>query len=310
MAITAFSGDALRAQGILTAQDLAKSVPSLQINDSTAPQIFIRGIGQRAGLARFDPSVSVYLDGIFIPRPDGQLLDTIDIESVQVLRDPQGTLFGKNNTGGALVFSLVKPGGEGNDYVEGALGSYSEQRFRAGFDIPITDKLNSRLAISSQRRDGFLHDISGAENQSLDRLSFIFQTDWMLSDSVSIDSLAYFGKIRERYPSYHCKIVNDDALFVNGLGILWAGDTDPSNPTAYKDNCNANSRDALSNLNTNQGDSQRQKKAQDVMLLASTLNWQISEDYNLKAILGYRDATKIGPQTQADEGIQNRISEG
>ncbi|WP_295873051.1 TonB-dependent receptor [uncultured Zhongshania sp.] len=302
VAITAFSGDALRAQGILTAQDLAKSVPSLQINDSTAPQIFIRGIGQRAGLARFDPSVSVYLDGIFIPRPDGQLLDTIDIESVQVLRGPQGTLFGKNNTGGALVFSLVKPGGEGNDYVEGALGSYSEQRFRAGFDIPITDKLNSRLAISSQRRDGFLHDISGAENQSLDRLSFIFQTDWMLSDSVSIDSLAYFGKIRERYPSYHCKIVNDDALFVNGLGILWAGDTDPSNPTAYKDNCNANSRDALKDLNTNQGDSQRQKKAQDVMLLASTLNWQISEDYNLKAILGYRDATKIGPQTQADEG--------
>ena len=100
VAVTALSGDDLRAQGILSTTELSKSVPSLQINDSTSAQIFIRGIGQRAPMARFDPSVSVYLDGIFIPRPDGQLLDTIDVESVQVLRGPQGTLFGKNNTGG------------------------------------------------------------------------------------------------------------------------------------------------------------------------------------------------------------------
>jgi iron complex outermembrane recepter protein len=124
VAVTAISGDDLRAQGILSTSELSKSVPSLQINDSTAPQIFIRGIGQRAPMARFDPSVSVYLDGIFIPRPDGQLLDTIDIESVQVLRGPQGTLFGKNNTGGALVFTLIKPGEEPGGYVEGALGNY------------------------------------------------------------------------------------------------------------------------------------------------------------------------------------------
>ena len=82
VAVTALSGESLRERGILAVEELSKSVPSLQINNSTSPQIFIRGIGQRAPFARFDPSVSVYLDGIFIPRPDGQLLDTIDVSSV------------------------------------------------------------------------------------------------------------------------------------------------------------------------------------------------------------------------------------
>lgn len=302
VAITAFGGEALRARGIVSAQELSKSVPSLQINDSTAPQIFIRGIGQRSGLARFDPSVSVYLDGIFIPRPDGQLLDTIDISNVQVLRGPQGTLFGKNNTGGALVFKLVKPGTEDADYVEGALGEYANQRFRAGFNVPISEELDGRIAVAAHRRDGYLRDVSGDENQSIDRVSMIFQTDWRINDRLNMESLAYLARIREHYPSYHCKVINEDALFINGLGILWAGDTDPSNPRAYRDNCNENRRDNLRDLVTNQGDSQQQNKDQDVLMLAATLNWEINEDMSLKGILGYRDATKMGPQTQSDDG--------
>lgn len=302
VAVTALSGDAMRDRGILSAVDLGKSVPSLQISDSTAPVIFIRGIGQRASMARFDPSVSVYLDGIFIPRPDGQLLDTIDIDSVQVLRGPQGTLFGKNNTGGALVFTLTKPSDSRDGYVEAALGNYSEQRLRAGINMPISDTFMTRLAVSSQRRDGFLEDESSSPNQSIDRQSLILQTRWLASDDVMLDTLAFFGKIRERYPSYNCKLINEDALFVNGLGVLWAGDTNPANRHAYVDNCNANSREQLADLHTNQGPGQRQVKDQDTMMLGATLDWEISENHALKTILGYRDALKMGPQAVADEG--------
>jgi iron complex outermembrane recepter protein len=302
VAVSAFSGEALREQGIQSAQELSKSVPSLQINDSTSPQIFIRGIGQRAHMARFDPSVSVYLDGIFIPRPDGQLLDTIDIDAVQVLRGPQGTLFGKNNTGGALVFNLTKPGDTVGGYVEGALGNYSEQRLRAAVDLPITDKLLSRVAINTRRRDGFLKDVSGARYQSIDRQSVIGQLRWDAADNLTVDTLAFFGRVREEYPSYHCELINEDALFVNGLGLLWSGDTDPSNPSAYRENCEANNRKNLPDLTTNQGDSFRAHKDQDILMLGSTLEWQINETHSLKTIIGYRDATKFGPQSASDEG--------
>lgn len=302
VAVTALSGDSLREQGIMSTQELSKSVPSLQINDSTSPQIFIRGIGQRAHMARFDPSVSVYLDGIFIPRPDGQLLDTIDIEGVQVLRGPQGTLFGKNNTGGALVFNLTKPGDTVGGFVEGLMGSYNEQSVRAAVDLPITDTLFTRVALNTRRRDGFLEDLSGDSYQSIDRQSVIGQLRWDASDNLTVDGLAFYGKVREKYPSYHCEIINEDALFVNGLGVLWAGDTDPSNPSAYRDNCAANNRDNLPDLTTNQGESFRADKEQDILIVGTTFDWQINETHSLKTIIGYRDATKFGPQSASDEG--------
>ena len=302
VAVTAITGESLREQGILAAEELSKSVPSLQINNSTSPQIFIRGIGQRAPFARFDPSVSVYLDGIFIPRPDGQLLDTIDVDSVQVLRGPQGTLFGKNNTGGALVFTLTKPGEEFGGYIDAGLGNYNEQRLQAAVDMPINDELFTRVSVNTRRRDGFLEDATGRKNQSIDRLSAIFQSRWLASDTLTVDSFAFVGRIRENFPSYHCRINNEDALFVNGLGVLWPGDTDPNNPSAYIDNCNANARNAQADLHTNQGDSQRQHKDQDELMLGLTFDYQFSDNHGMKAILGYRDATKMNPQTTADEG--------
>ncbi|MFT5032383.1 MAG: iron complex outermembrane receptor protein, partial [Bacteroidia bacterium] len=188
VAVTAISGDDLLARGIVNTTELAKSVPSLQINDSTSTQIFIRGIGQRAGLIRQDPSVSVYLDGIFIPRADGQLLDTIDIDSIQVLRGPQGTLFGKNNTGGALVFTLTKPSEEQHGYVEAALGNYNDQRIRMAYNFPVNDEFLTRIAFNSHRRNGFLKDLSTSNNQSVDRLSAIFQTRWLASEDLVLDT--------------------------------------------------------------------------------------------------------------------------
>lgn len=302
VAVTALSGDALREQGIVNTSELAKMVPSLQISDSTSTQIFIRGIGQRAGLVRQDPSVSVYLDGIFIPRADGQLMDTIDVDSVQVLRGPQGTLFGKNNTGGALVFTLTKPGEERGGYVSATLGNYNAKIVRAAMDVPVSDTFFSRFAINSNKRDGYLQDQSSSNNSARDRLSAIGQTRWLASDNVTVDTLAFVGKIRERFPSYHCKVTNEDALFINGLGILWAGDTDPENPTAYVDNCEANDRDALPDLHTNQGESQRQTRYLNTLMLGSTLEWAYSDNHQLKAIFGLRDALKKGPQTNSDDG--------
>ncbi|WP_372758535.1 TonB-dependent receptor plug domain-containing protein, partial [Litorivivens sp.] len=137
LAVTALSGEDLRDAGIDNVQDLSKSVPSLQINKGQGNQIYIRGIGERTGFVRVDPTVGVYLDGLFLPRADGQLLDTVDVDSLQVLRGPQGTLFGKNTTGGALVLTLAKPHEEFEGYVEAGLGSYDTRKLRAGVNLPV-----------------------------------------------------------------------------------------------------------------------------------------------------------------------------
>ena len=302
VAVTAITGADLRDRGIVNTDELAKSVPSLQINNGTTAQIFIRGIGQRSGLARQDPSVSVYLDGIFIPRADGQLLDTVDIESVQVLRGPQGTLFGKNNTGGALVFTLEKPGEERGGYVEGALGNYNAQRIRAGYSFPVTDRFSTRVAFNINQRDGYLEDLSGNDNQSVDRMSGILQTNWLMSDSLTLDTFAFFGKIRERYPSYNCDIVNEQSLFIEGLYLAWPGDTSIENLSAYRDNCEANNADNLPDLTTNQGSTAQFNKYINNLMMGATLNWEINDTHSLKTILGVRNAYKRGPQTQSDEG--------
>ena len=158
LAVTALSGDDLREAGIDNVADLSKSVPSLQINKGQGNQIYIRGIGERTGFVRVDPTVGVYLDGLFLPRADGQLLDTVDVENLQILRGPQGTLFGKNTTGGALMLSLAKPQDEFSGYIEAGVGNYGAQKLRASANIPVTENFYTRLALNTSRNDGYMKD--------------------------------------------------------------------------------------------------------------------------------------------------------
>ncbi len=114
VAISAFSAEELKVQGIANTRDLQLSVPGLNFAEmgAKAPAIFIRGVGQKEAIAALDPGVGVYINSIYIARTDSQLLDIMDTESVQVLRGPQGTLFGKNNTGGALLVTTQLPNAE------------------------------------------------------------------------------------------------------------------------------------------------------------------------------------------------------
>ena len=110
VAVTALDADALREAGIRNLSDLNQIAPNIEVASANgnAPlaNIFIRGVGQRNTGVNVDSGVGIYIDGVYVGRPDGALLDIVDIQSVQVLRGPQGTLFGKNTTGGALVFTL------------------------------------------------------------------------------------------------------------------------------------------------------------------------------------------------------------
>lgn len=311
IAVSALSGEDLRERGIGNIQDLAKIVPSLEIGKNRSSSIFIRGVGERTGFARVDPAVGVYLDDLFLPRADGQLLDTVDVASIQVLRGPQGTLFGKNTTGGAMVLTLQKPHDSFEAYIDAGIGNLGLRRAKASINFPLADNVFLKFAANTIEDDGYIEDeLIGTKNGGdNDRQSLIGQLRWDISDALGLDAFAYYGRVREQIPTDHCNVINRNSLFMNGLYVMWSGDTRPENPSAFFDNCEANSREKLGDFTTRVGPNPYMKRDLEVAMLSSTLQWQYDEYNTVKAVLGVRGAEK-GPQWLGDnDGGTKKLSE-
>jgi len=237
VAVSALSADALTEAGISNTRDLQQAVPGLNFSEqgSKNPSIFVRGIGTRESNAALDPGVGVYINGIYIPRTDGQLLDTVDTESVQVLRGPQGTLFGKNNSGGAMLITTKAPTNEGfNGYVTTRLGNFGRRDLKASANIPLNDDtLAARVSVNSTKSDGYLENVNGGNYGDEDRLAATARILWQATDSFSADVFTYLSKQNERGSGFNCRYVgnagSDYSLisFPDGNG----------NYTAYKDVC-------------------------------------------------------------------------
>ena len=130
LAVSAFSGENLEQRGIVNIAGLNKAVPGIEVQAGNGvagvANIYIRGVGQRNTEPNLDSGVGVYLDGVYISRSDGALLDMNDVASVQVLRGPQGTLFGKNTTGGALLIETNRPAQEFEGKASVTVGNYDQ----------------------------------------------------------------------------------------------------------------------------------------------------------------------------------------
>lgn len=190
--VTALSGRALAEAGIAGMGDLNNIVPGIDVQSGNGSSgkvnVFIRGVGQRNTGVNLDSGVGVYLDGVYIARSDGGLLDINDTQSVQVLRGPQGTLFGKNTTGGALVYQTNRPGEEFEGSLLVRLGEYNRRDAQGMINIPLTDNLFTRLSLSSIKRDGFSTNVStGSDYGDEERLSGIWQLRWLASDDLTAD---------------------------------------------------------------------------------------------------------------------------
>ena len=162
ISITALTGDELTQRGIVNVADLSATIPSTTLTKEgaqggSALVAYIRGLGQLNYSLAFQPGVPIYVDDIYQPTAFGSLLTLGDVERVDVLRGPQGTLFGKNSEGGAISIRSVDPKGDGTGYLEAAAGSYAERRFRGAYDFSlIPDKLFVRVAAGSDKSDGYV----------------------------------------------------------------------------------------------------------------------------------------------------------
>ncbi|HHG85973.1 MAG TPA: TonB-dependent receptor, partial [Bacteroidetes bacterium] len=153
IAVSAFTADALQKKGLTNISQIGDYTPSLIIDftsaltgSSASATTFIRGIGQSDFLLTIDPGVGLYVDGVYVARSVGGIVDLLNLERVEVLKGPQGTLFGRNTIGGAINIISAKPGEEFAIKGEATIGSFNRQDLRMTADVPlIENKLYSSL---------------------------------------------------------------------------------------------------------------------------------------------------------------------
>ena len=163
-AITVLDGDDLDTQQISSFVDLSAIAPGVNIakNEGFKTVITIRGVGNEANQnAIANPSVSYHLDGIYVASPFGLQTDFLDLERIEVLRGPQGTLFGQNSTGGAINVITQAPSLEDSfGKADLTLGDYGLVKARAAYNLPLTDSLAVRASVISNTRDGFTDNLT------------------------------------------------------------------------------------------------------------------------------------------------------
>ena len=162
IAVTAFTGDTLEDKGLINIAQVADWTPGLEMDPTAAISgssatltTFIRGIGMSDFLLTIDPGVGLYVDDVYVSRSVGGLIDLLDVERVEVLKGPQGTLFGRNTIGGAVSLHSRDPGFETAGTINVTAGTDNRLDVRGRVELPISNSLTSSFAFSSKTQDGY-----------------------------------------------------------------------------------------------------------------------------------------------------------
>ena len=165
--LSVLSGELAENAGAFNVNRVKELIPTVQFYSSNPrnSSVTIRGIGAPFGLTNdgIEPGVGLYIDGVFFARPAAATLDFLDVERVEVLRGPQGTLFGKNTTAGAINVTSRRPGFTPRAEAELAFGSYEFVQAKGSVSGPLTHKLAGRLSFSGTSRDGFILNTVNSE---------------------------------------------------------------------------------------------------------------------------------------------------
>jgi iron complex outermembrane receptor protein len=201
IAISAYTGESLAYRGIERLDEIAKFVPSLTLENnpsfggaSNSAAIYLRGIGQKEFLPTTEPGVGLYVDGVYIARSVGAILDIVDVERLEVLRGPQGTLFGRNTIGGAISVTTVKPdpGGEFEGSVAVTTGADDLTHLKGSVHLPVTETFAMRLSAARMQQDGYVDRADGTElgddNTTTGRLAIAWQPNDRFSADISVEA--------------------------------------------------------------------------------------------------------------------------
>ena len=191
IAVNAFTADMIQEMGITNAQELAMLTPSMHtitIGNPMKTSIRVRGIGTAQSDPALEPSVGVFVDGVFLGRSGLAMSDLTDIERIEVLQGPQGTLYGKNTNAGAISIVTKSPSLEGFEgYVNLAAGNYSMHNVTVAATGPISETVAFRISGNIHERDGFIKNIGPAvDGDSVDDWNIQAKLLWEPSENLSV----------------------------------------------------------------------------------------------------------------------------
>ncbi|MGE4070903.1 MAG: TonB-dependent receptor [Lysobacterales bacterium] len=265
IAVTAFSDQKLEDFNVEDLSDLGAQVPNMTIyaarGSSSTVTAYIRGVGQSDPLWGVDPGVGIYLDDVYIARPQGALLDVFDVDRIEVLRGPQGSLYGKNTIGGAIkyVSRTLSPDFGGN--ISLTAGSYNQQDGKFSVNVPLSDSgWVARFAGASLSRDGFGENkFTNQDVSDKEIMAGRFTLGYVGSDSFSM-----------RFTADGI----DDASAVRGARMLAAN---RFAPTALPLDDRYDVRNGMPNINdtTMEG-------------YSLTLDFKLNDDWSMKSVSAYR----------------------
>jgi iron complex outermembrane recepter protein len=225
VAMTALSAEALERQQIVGTTDLDKVAPNIQFHsygtltgNNSAAQVFIRGIGQSDATPAVDPGVGVYIDDVYMGRAVGAAMEFRDIANVQILRGPQGTLFGRNTIGGAVLLTTNQPGTDAGNLVRVGLGEDNLREAFGAFDIPLGGEgshWSARLALGMKQRDGYVkRAFDGKDLGDEDMRTGQLAVRWNPSDAFDATLRADYTKEDENGSPFVFRAMNEAATFV------------------------------------------------------------------------------------------------
>lgn len=336
ISISAFSGESLEFRGVDKIDGIADFTPNLSFDNSptfggasNSAAIYIRGIGQKDFVPTVDPGVGLYVDGVYIARSVGGILDLVDVERVEVLRGPQGTLFGRNTIGGAISITTRKPNEEFSGRISATYGTDDRFDVVGSINAPLADNFFSTFSVARKTQDGYVDRTDGKDLGDEDMLTGRIALRWLPSDAFEVNFSTEGSRNRENGPAFTLigidkgPVINRGtgnydpftppmAVINNQMASFLAGWPAPAlgGPNAYPP-CVARPDMGLgpmgvpSNINMNvpgcydnryiHGKNGRNMGTApafsdtDIWAANLTLDWQINENYSAKSITAYRD---------------------
>ncbi len=226
IAVSAFSGQELAAKQIRTTIDIPRMVPNMvgatNVGIGSANSYFIRGLGNTESIATFDPPVGTYVDDIYVSRQNANNFAFFDVDRIEVLRGPQGTLFGRNTTGGAINVVLKKPADSFGGYVEAGYGAYDKWIIRGSVDAPISEKVLTKLSGFATEADGYVKNLTtGEKNNGTKSFGLRGAVRLLPTDAVTWDLSADY--VRDNTLNLPSVKVGGDLFNNTGLSTKTAG---------------------------------------------------------------------------------------
>jgi iron complex outermembrane receptor protein len=274
--IAVLSGDLLRDRIMTDVRDIQYAVPALTVGETVGMmKVTLRGLGNASNTRGEDSQVAFHVDGAVVSRPEAQALTLFDVERIEVLKGPQGTLYGRNSTGGAINVITMKPSDDLTGYLNLTTGNYNLMKIDAAVGGTISDTVLGRLAVTSISRDGFAKNITtNNELDDLDRWAARGQLEFRFADNIN-------WLVSGEYATEH----DATGLFTyyTPLYVVNTDDFPPPESQAPKGLgglSNPNSRDGAGNIDPIMD--------RQTMSLTSTLTWDINDNLTLRDIANYR----------------------